>query len=559
MTVLQERPQVDAAAGAPSPPASTAPHDSWFDTSDHKRLGLMFVHASLLFLVASGIVGLVAGAKQASPDLGLSNGRFAQLYGLHSQSSVLLFLTAIWIGLATYVVPLQVGAGRLALPRLSAAGFWIYLIGGGCFLASYLIGDVDGWGIAQSAPMTATAGGATTATVLWIVSLAMISVGFLLASVSLLVTVAGLRTDGMTLLRVPAFSWATVVASSVTLIATPVFLSGLLLLGLDQRFGGKLFDSATLGSLGIWQRTVWLYGRPDVYLLTLVALGAASDIVSTHSRRPLIDHRAVLVLLGLLAALSLGSWAASTDVTNAVIVPTYSVVTALVVLPIGLTVLVWLGTAALGEPRFHVSLLFVVGAVGLWALGGANAIGAAVHHVAGFAGNSAWIAGNVHTVVVGPPTLLAVGAIYHWAPKMWGRRLSAGLGSLAFLSLFGGFAASGLAYYFLGYNGVQLGQINDISSYQKALYLVAEFGGALIVLGVVILLADLVMSVAGGRGEPAADDPYQGLTLEWATTSPPPAWGFETLPEVRSEAPLYYLRQTAASGDGPRATGPGAS
>lgn len=548
MTVLQERPTLET----PAAPASLAPAyaDVWLDTADHKRLGLLFVYASFLFLVASGAAALVVGAKQAAPGVNLAGSTVARLYGLHTQSGVLLFLTALWIGLATYVVPLQIGAGRLALPRLSAFGFWVYLFGGVCFLVSYLAGQVNGLGITQSSPLPVVPGGVDTATMLWIVSLAMVSVGFLLASASLVVTVAGLRTDGMTLLRVPAFSWATLVAGAVALVSTPVFLGGLLLLGLDQRFGGSLFAPSTNGSLAIWQRTVWLYGRPDVYLLTIVALGAASDLVATHAHRPLLEHRAALALLALMGVLSLGAWTGGASATQAVIVPTFNVVTAAIAVPLGATVLMWLGTAARGEPGFHVSLLFVVGAIGLWIIGAANALGAALHHVNGVTGASTWIAGNVHTVVVGPPTLIAFGAIYHWAPKMWGRPLRAAAGALVFFATFAGLAATGLAYYFLGYNGAPLGQTTGITSYQQGLYVLAEVGGVLVVIGVLLLLADLATS--GRRsGDATLDDPYRGLTLEWATTSPPPPWGFDALPEVRSEAPLYALRQAATPGGTP--------
>jgi heme/copper-type cytochrome/quinol oxidase subunit 1 len=195
-----------------------------------------------------------------------------------------------------------------------------------------------------------------------------------------------------------------------------------------------------------------------------------------------------------------------------------------------------------------VSLLFVFGSILLWLVGGGNVIAATVRGVKGFNGNSAWIAGNAHTVVFGPPTLLAVGALYHWGPKMWGRKLHLGLGGLAWLCLFGGFVCSGMGYYLLGYNGAPLGQITGATSYQKGLYGLSEAGGALIALGVLVVVADLVISVTLRRGKVAGDDPYDGLTLEWATTSPPPRWGFESVIEVRSEAPLFVAREAERSG-----------
>ncbi len=345
----------------------------------------------------------------------------------------------------------------------------------------------------------------------------------------------------------PAFSWATLVASAVFFVATPVFLAGLLLFGLDQHFGGSLFAPATPGSVSVWQHTVWLYGRPDVYLLTLFALGAATDVVATHARRRLLDHRVAVGALGVLGALSLTSFTAGDSVTRAVIVPTYTAVTALVVIPIGIMILLWLGTTALGRPRFHVGVLCVVGAILLWALGAGNAIAAAVRGVNGLHGNSAWIAGNAHAVVFGPPTLLAVGALYHWAPKIWGRTLHTVIGCLAWLCLLAGFACAGMAYYLLGYNGAALGLLEGATSYQKTLYGLAEAGGALVAIGVLVVIADVLAIVLRAGGPAAGPDPYDGLTLEWATSSPPPRWGFESLPEVRSEAPLAYVREAEAA------------
>jgi cytochrome c oxidase subunit 1 len=548
MTLLEDRPEAEEVPPAPQSSARHLPDETWLDTSDHKRLGLLFVYTALAFLVAAGVVGLVIGAKQTAPGFNLAADRWLRLYSLHTTSSVLLFLTAIWFGLATYVVPLQIGAGRLALPRLHALGFWLYLVGGGCLIASYISGPINGVGLTSSTPIPPIPGGVDKATNLWIVSLALIAFGFLLTAASLVTTVAMLRTEGMTLLRLPLFSWGTLLASAMTLIATPVFLAGVLILYLDQHFGGTLLSAHTPGAQLVWQRTLWLWGRPDVYLLTLFAIAAACDVVATHAGRELVGHQAAVVLLGLFGALSFTSWAAGKSVAGAVVVPTYSVLTTLVVIPLGLLVLLWLGTLYLGRPQAHVSLAFVAGALLLWVLAAANAVAAGVKNVPGQGGTSAWVVGNVHVVVAGAPTLLAVGALYHWGPKLWGRRLSVAMGALAFVCLLGGFGASGMAGYLLGYNGARMGLLPHPTSYQKGLAALGEAGGALVVLGVLVVLADLALSVLGGRGQEAGDDPYQGLTLEWATSSPPPREGFESVPEVRSAAPLLELRAERGTG-----------
>jgi cytochrome c oxidase subunit 1 len=547
MTLLEDRPEAQDIPSAPEAPARALPRDRWLDTADHKRLGLLYVYAALAFLVGVGVVGLIIGAKQASPGLNMATERWFRLYSLHTTASVLLFLTAVWFGLATYVVPLQIGAGRLALPRLHALGLWLYVVGGGCLVASYISGPVNGAGLTSATPIPSIPGGVDKATNLWIVSLALVAAGFLLAAASLVTTIAALRTDGMTLLRVPAFSWATLVTGSLTLIATPAFLAGLIVLYVDQHFGGSLFTPGTGGAQIVWQHLLWLWGRPDIYLLTLIAVGAACDVVATHAGQQLLSHPAALGLLGLFGALCLAPWAAGERAGRAVVVPTYSVLTALVAAPLGLIVLMWLGTLATGRPRPHVSLAFVAGAVLLWVLGAANALAAAAKGIPGQGGQSAWVAGNIHVVAVGAPTMLAFGALYHWAPKLWGRALSPVLGGLAFLCLLGGFAASGMGGYLLGYNGAATGLLVHPTSYQKGLSGLVEAGGALIVLGVLVVLADLARTAAGRGGAEAGPDPYQGLTLEWATSSPPPRYGFETVPEVRSAAPLVDVRAEPAS------------
>ena len=531
----------------PAEPATTAPPagaEAITATADHKRLGLLSLGGAALFLLVGGALGMVLRAELAAEGVDIVGGNYNRLFSLHATVSALLVLAPAWIGLATYVVPLQIGSGRLALPRLHAFATWLYLLGGGLLVAAYIIGPPLGLGIADATPTPAPEGGASHANALAVVSMALVAVAVVLAAVSLATTVLKLRTPGMTLRRVPMFSWATLVTSLVTILSTPVFLAGLVLVYIDQRLGASFFHPEHIAGQTIWQHTVWLFGRPEVYLLALPGLGAACDIVATHARRPLLSLNAARGALSLYAVLSLGAWAAGTKVADAIVLPTYSVLTALTAAPVGLLVLVWLGTLAKGKPHGHVSLLFVGGAV---ALAGAGALHVAIAGMAGVDG-TAWTTGHLHTVYFGAPTLLLAGAVYHWAPKLFGRELSAGLGRLAFLGLFGGLFLLGLGSYLLGYDGAP-SHVRDFrfSSSASTYGLLAAVGGGAAVLGALAMLADVVAAMAGRASAAGPDDPYEGLTLEWATASPPPPAGFDAVPEVRSAHPLLDLRRAGSS------------
>lgn len=534
MTLTETRPDEAPAAAAAAPAAPTG----WLSTADHKRLGLLYIGFALLFLVVGGVAGIALQGDMAS-ESDLLGGEFSRAFALHSMVTPLLFLGPLWIGLATYLVPLQIGAARLALPRLHAFALWLYVTGGGLLLASYIAGPQGSLARFPAAPLPTVEGGADAEVGLWVAALLMLSVAAFLAALSLAVTTATMRTKGMTMARTPLFSTATLLSSLVTLLATPVFVAGLLFLYADQHFGSAFFGADNPAAQVIWQHTLWLFGRPEIYLLLLPGLGAACDIVATYARKPLLSADAARTFLALFAGLSLTAWAAGSDVADAVVLPTYTSLTALVAVPVGLLALLWLGSLAKGSPRFHVSLAFLAGFLGLAAFGAVNA---AVASFAEVDGGTAWTTAQVHVVAFGAPMLLAVAALYHWAPKLWGRELSAGLGGIVFLLLFGGFFLNGLGSYLLGYDGAPAGVTEYTDTTQLNYSRLAAAGGVLVLLGVLALLADVLRAWAG-RGKAAGEaDPYEGLTLEWAADSPPAPGNFDSVPEVRSPYPLHDLR-----------------
>ena len=538
MTITDTPLDAPAPVGAP-PPAGA---ESIVATADHKLLGLLFLGGALAFLVVGGIVGMVLRAELADQGVSIVGGSYNRLFSLHATVSALLFLPAAWIGLATYVVPLQIGSGRLALARMHAFAAWLFLLGGGLVILGYALGPPVGLGLADSLPTAAPPGGANNANALVIVAMGMVAVATILAAVDLAVTILKLRTPGLTMRRLPMFSWASLVASLVTILSTPVFVGGLLLLYIDQRFGGAFFAPENVAGRTVWQHSLWLFGRPEIYLFVLPGLGAASDIVATHCRRPLVSLAAARTAIAMFGVLSFGSWAAGTDVADAIVLPTYTPLTTLVLVPLAMLTLVWLATALKGSPRPHPSLLFVAGAVALFAVGALQALAAAAASVDG----TAWATGHLHTVAFGAPTLLLFGAIYHWAPKLFGRELSPGMGRLAFLGVFGGFFLLGLGSYLAGYDGSPAHVADfDFSASDTTYGLLAAVGGVIVLLGTIAMLGDVVLAAAGRSVTTGPDDPYEGLTLEWATASPPVPAGFDSVPEVRSANPLLDLRSSA--------------
>ena len=536
MTATETRPPV---AGEDDAPPLRA---GWAASADHKRLGVLFLVGALLFLVAGVATGTVLRAELAREGVDLDV-HYARLLSFHATVSTLLFLLPGWVGLATWLVPLQIGATRLVFPRLHAFALWLFLVGGALVVAAHLIGRLA-FDLAEAVPRPGPDQGANQATSLAIMGMALVGIALVLAAMDLVVTILKRRATGLTLARLPLFSWATLVTSLALLLAVPVFLAGLALLYADRHFGGDLFLGNPAGR-AVWRHTLWLLARPEAFLVLLPGLGAACDIVATHARRPLTGEAGARRAVVLFAVLAFATWAGASGAAEALVLPTYSVPTALVAVPVAVIALALLGTSLRGRPSLHVSLLFVAGALLLLGLGATNAAVAAMVGVDG----RAWTTGNLHTVAFGAPALLFFAALYHWAPKMTGRHPSPKLGGVCFLGLFAGFALLGMGSYLLGYDGGPA-HVQDYSFTPGATTFnpLALMGGALVALGLLAFVADFARLAVARRGEEAGADPYQGLTLEWAAPSPPPPHNFDTLPEVRSAQPLLDLRTPAESG-----------
>lgn len=554
MTLTTDRPALPSGVDTPWVSEAAVVPESPFTTSDHKRIGRYYIGAGLFFVLFGTVIAVLLELQLSSSGISVTGAEYDRLFNLHSTVSSLLFLPLLFTGLATYLVPLQIGAGRLAFPRVQALALWGTVVGGLLLLSSYLIGKPRGWGIAFPTALPFVKAGTSRATDLWTASLMLIALCSVLSAANLLTTVVKLRVPGLTMSRVPAFTWSVLAVSAGVLLATPVFVGGLLLLYIDQHFHGGVFSPDQLNANLVWQHLVWLYGRPDVYLVVVPALGALTDVVATHARRPLLEPVVAKGLIFATMVLGFGIIAADKSVEQAVLLPTPTVLSLLVAAPIGLLVLLWLGTVRPDSLRFHVSLLYLVGFVLLLVAGAVNGLIAPSQHLhGGLSGaGSAWTVGQVHAVLFGAPTLAAFAALYHWSPKIYGRGLNTLLGILQWLLLLGGFVVTALGSWLAGYDGAPWHVTTYTGPHASTWFdygKLATAGGLLVAMGLLTFVANAAMTWQIARHTAPADrpaDPYGASTLEWAAASPPDEDNFDLVPDVRSDAPLADWRAATA-------------
>ncbi|MDQ4133365.1 MAG: cbb3-type cytochrome c oxidase subunit I [Actinomycetota bacterium] len=569
MAIADTAPDVRA-----EPPAEAAeqPGPEGPAGTDHKAVGTLFVVVALAFLVASGIIALFMRAQLSAPDVEFMwNRSYRQLFTLHGIFGVFLFLAPAWVGVATAVVPLQIGASRLAFARLQVFSLVLLLFGGGMIAYSpfaYGGAITSGWSLSAPIPVGRLFRGQGPE--LLVLGLGVVGIALTLAAVNLIVTIVRLRAPGLTLRRTPLFSWSVLVSSSVLLLALPVLVGSLVMLFVDQHYNGRVFSGFT-GSNGgnplLWPRLFWFAAYPTLWALLLPALGTVSEIIPVFTRTRLFSHqraRLAMVGIGVLAFVGWGS-----EVPNLRGAKWLFALGALAVLaPVASLVLNWLATAGKGlmaarkggdkprtgaraarqsggrsAPTLHAGGLIVVLALGL-----AAAVVSAVDATGGSHTNH-WSVGMQHTLFFGTGILGFFAAIYYWGPKLWGRHLSEGLGKMQLGVLMLGLVLTVVPMFVLGIQDmhVHLSRYPDDESWQAANVAVG-IGGAITVFAVVLFLVNLLVSVAARRGRRADANPWSGGTLEWATASPPPPHDFDAIPEIRSETPLLDMKDPASEG-----------
>jgi cytochrome c oxidase subunit I len=516
----------------------------WLTTTDHKKIGILYVVNSFIFFFLGGILALGIRTELAIPGVQFVDGEvYNQLFTMHGTTMIFLFIIPMLVGFGNYVVPLQIGAPDMAFPRINALSFWMLPLAGILLFLGFITGGAASAGWTSYAPLSEDR---TLASVgpgqdLWIMGLTLIGTSSILGGINFLVTIFKMRAPGLTLFRMPILVWTVLVTSILQVLATPVLTSALIMLFIDRNYGGHFFDPATGGTAILWQNIFWFYSHPAVYIMVLPAMGMISEILPVFSRKPLFGYKAFVFATAGIGALGFSVWAHHMFTTGLVFLPFFSLMTFLIAVPTGVKMFNWIFTLWRGKLTFSTPLLFAVGFLSMFLLGGINGAFSAAVPVDFALQDTYWVVAHLHYVLFGGSVFGVFAGVYYWFPKMTGRMLDEGLGKLQFVMIFIGFNLTFFPMHQLGLAGMPR-RIADYASNVgwNDLNLAATIGGFLIAASMIPFLWNVFISLRNGKI--AGDDPWQANTLEWATSSPPPPYNFDHLPEIRSERPLFDLR-----------------
>jgi cytochrome c oxidase subunit 1 len=541
MAVADERSGFEHAAPLADRSALVSILHEWTTTVDHKKIGVLYVLLAVVFLVIGGCEALAMRLQLVVPanDL-IGPETFNALFTMHGTTMVFFVGMPILIGMANYLVPLMIGARDMAFPRLNALGFWTTALGGMLVYFSFATGGAPALGWFAYSPLTETTFSRGPGTDFWALGLITSGIGSIAAGVNFIATILGMRAPGMTLSNLPFFVWTMLWTSVQLLVAIPPLTAGLVMVMFDRQLGARFFDPANGGSALFWQHLFWFFGHPEVYILILPVFGMISEIVPVFSRKVLFGYEFMAAATMAIAFISLGVWAHHMFCVglSRTLDLFFVVASLLVSIPTGIKYFNWLATMFGGRISFASPMLFAFGFLSMFVLGGLTGIMLAVAPFDFQLSDSYFVVGHFHWVLIGGTLFGVFAGIHYWYPKVTGRMLSESLARWQFWLLYVGFL---LTFGPMHVSGM-LGMPRRIFTYQpdrawEIWNQLSTLGAFLQAPSYAIFVWNVVVSCR--HGKPAGDDPWDAWTLEWSTTSPPPAYNFEVIPTVHSRRPLW--------------------
>jgi cytochrome c oxidase subunit 1 len=517
---------------------------SWFTTTDHKKIGIMYLYTVLVFFVLGGVEALLIRLQLGAPENTLVTPEvYNQLFTMHGTTMIFLVIVPVWAGFANYLLPLMIGARDVAFPRLNAWSYWMFLFGGLALYASFFFSPPEaGW--FSYVPLSSKQYTPSNGQEAWIYMVHLTGLASILGAINFIATIHNMRAPGMGWGRMPLFVWTILIYAYLIILALTSLAATVTMLLLDRNFGTNFFDPDEGGSALLWQHLFWFFGHPEVYILVLPAFGVFSEILPVFARKPIFGYKAIAAATAGIAFLGVLVWAHHMFATpmSTVVLAFFMLSSFLIAVPTGVKIFNWVATLWRGTVEYRVPLLYCVGGIFTFLMGGITGIFLAVFPIDWQLTDTYFVVAHFHYTAFGASAFGMVAALYFWFPKMSGRMMSEGLGKVSFGFFFVGFHVTFLIQHSAGLDGMP----RRIYEYSKesgwwTYNLISTIGAFMIALGVLLTVINLLRSTK--KGAIAGPDPWKANTLEWFTPSPPPENNFDVIPRVRSVEPMKDIRR----------------